>query len=192
LQVQSSGKFRIETIGANGHICELGGAITNGKSQLEKSACQVNFKAEGQTLTVATNDSDACKDFCGARSWFEGVYRKPPPFCVSKNVETVRKKFKQEYLAKNYSAALALINPVATQCKPFLFWIDAGRVLNDLALTQFKLDDRAGCIRTLQGLAKDAAMSDEEVRGNFPPTDADMYLPVVRATRTNLRLCTKK
>ena len=64
--------------------------------------------------------------------------------------------------------------------------------MNDLALKQFNLGDRACCIRTLQGLAPDATLSDEEVKGKFPPTDADMYLPVVRATRTNLKLCTKR
>jgi hypothetical protein len=192
LQVQPRGKFRIETIGANGHICELDGVITNGKSKLEKSACQVSFKADGQNVNVATNESDACRDFCGMRAWFEGLYRKPPPLCVSKSIRASRKKFKEEYVAKNYSAALATIEPVATQCKQFLFWTESGWILNDLALTQFKLGDRAGCIRTLQGLAPDAALSDEEIKGNYPPTDADMYLPVVRATRTNLKLCTKR
>jgi len=192
LEVQARGKFRIETIGSNGHICALDGVITNGKSKLENSACQVSFEAEGKDVNVLLNDHSACRDFCGMRAWFEGLYRKPPPLCVSKNIEASRKKFKKEYVAKNYSAALATIEPVATQCKQFLYWITSGWILNDLALTQFKLGDRAGCIRTLQGLAPDAALSDEEVKGNYPPTDADNYLPVVQATRTNLRLCTKK
>lgn len=191
LEVQASGKFRIETIGANGHICDLEGVITNGKAKMEKSACHLSFKADGQNVNVTTNGSDACRDFCGMRAGFEGLYRKPPALCVSKSVEASRKKFKKEYVARNYSAALAAINPVATQCKQFLHWIDSGWVLNDLALTQLKLGDRAGCIRTLQDLAPDAALSDEEVKGNYPPTDADMYLPVVQATRTNLKLCAK-
>jgi len=42
---------------------------------------------------------------------------------------------------------------------------------------------------TLEPLAKDAAMTDAQVRDEFPPTDAESYLPVVRATRTNLELC---
>lgn len=192
LEIQARGKFRIETIGANGHVCELDGLITNGKSKLQKSACKLSFKADGKDVNVILNDHSACRDFCGMRASFEGLYRKPPPLCMHESIEESRRKFKKEYLAKNYSAALAELYPVATQCKQFLYWIDSGRVLNDLALTQFKLGDRAACIRTLKDLATDAAMSDDEVKGNFPPTDADMYLPVVRATRTNLKLCTKR
>lgn len=192
LSVEPRGKFRLETTGANAHICGLDGVIVNGKSKIDNSACQLSFKAQGPDFQVTTNGSDACQDFCGARAWFEGLYRKPPPLCEFKNMEASRKKFKKEYQAKNYTIALAVLNPVATQCKPFLHWVDSAWVLNDLALTQFKLGDRAGCVQTLKDLAKDAAMSDEEVTGNYPPADSDMYLPAVRATRTNLKLCTKK
>ena len=47
----------------------------------------------------------------------------------------------------------------------------------------------ATCRQVLEPLAKDAAMTDTQVRDEFPPTDAGSYLPVVRATRTNLELC---
>lgn len=189
LQVQAGGKFRIESTGANGHVCELGGVIAGGKSRPEGSACQVSFHSDGQKIKVTSNGVDACKDFCGARSWFEGLYQKPPELCVSQKIQAARKQFKKEYQAGNYSVALATIEPVAAQCKPFLYWIQSGWVANDLALTQFKLGDHAGCISTLQGLAPDAALSDGDIRGKFPPADSDMYLPVVRATRTNLKLC---
>ncbi|WP_411879118.1 hypothetical protein [Polaromonas sp. YR568] len=191
LEVQVRGKFMIETVGANAHICGVEGVIVDGKSKIGKSACQLSFKAEGQDVRVATNGSDACRDFCGMRAWFEGLYRKPSPLCVRKSIDDAKKKFKKSYVAKDYAAALAVINPVATQCKPFLNWVESAWVLNDLALTQFKLGDRAACIKTLQGLAPDAAKSDDEIKGSYPPADSDAYLPVVQATRTNLRLCTK-
>jgi hypothetical protein len=192
LQVQPRGKFSIETVGANAHICGLDGVIADGKAKIGKSACQLSFKAEGQDVRVATNGSDACRDFCGMRAWFEGVYRKPSPLCVRKSIDDAKKKFKKSYVAKDYAGALAVINPVATQCKPFLHWVESAWVLNDLALTQFKLGDRAACLQTLKDLAPDAAKSDAEITGSYPPSDSEVYLPVVQATRTNLRLCTKK
>jgi hypothetical protein len=192
LQVQPRGKFRIETIGANGHTCELDGVIIGGKSTPQKSECQVTFSSDGPDVNVTTNGGGKCVGFCGARSWFEGRYRKPPPSCENKKVQATRKQFQREYQTKNYSAALETIKPVAAQCKQFLYWIDLGWVLNDLALTQFKLGDRASCIRTLQSLAPDAALSDEQITGKFPPADSDMYLPVVHATRTNLKLCSRR
>ena len=61
---------------------------------------------------------------------------------------------------------------------------------NDLALTQFRLGDAAGCLRTLEPLAKDAAKSDAQIRDEMvAPTDVDNWLPVVKAARTNLKLC---
>jgi hypothetical protein len=153
LQVQARGKFAIETVGANAHICGVDGVIVDGKSKIGKSACQVTFKTEGQDVRVATNGVDACRDFCGMRAWFEGLYRKPSPLCMRKSIDDSKKKFKKSYVAKDYAAALAVINPVATQCKPFLHWVESAWVLNDLALTQFKLGDHAACIRTLQDLA---------------------------------------
>jgi hypothetical protein len=192
LQVQARGKFKIQTVGANAHVCELDGVISNGKSKLDTSACEVRFKSVGQDVSIATNESDACRNFCGARAWFEGVYRKPTPLCERKSIANSRKQFKKEYLAKNYGAALTLISPVATQCKEFLHWVDSAWVLNDMALTQLRLGDPAACIRTLQPLTTDAAMSDEEIKGKYPPADADAYLPAVSATRTNLKLCTKR
>src|SRR5215207_4803227 len=191
LRVQPRGKFAIETTGANAHVCDLEGVIVDGRSKIGKSACQVSFKTEGQDVKVSTNGADACRDFCGMRAWFEGTYRKPEPLCMRKSINESKRNFKKSYVAKDYAAALAVIQPVATRCKPFLHWIESAWVLNDLALTQFKLGDRAACIKTLQGLAPDAAKSDDEIKGSYPPSDSDAYLPVVQATRTNLRLCTK-
>jgi hypothetical protein len=192
LQVQPRGKFKIETIGSNAHTCELDGVILNGKSKLENSTCEVSFKANGQDVEVATNEAAACSNFCGARAWFNGLYKRPPPSCTSKSIAGSRRNFKREYVAKNYAAALVVISPIATQCNQFLHWIDSAWVLNDLALTQFKLGDRAACIKTLQVLAPDAAKSDKEITESYPPSDSEAYLPAVQATRTNLRLCTKK
>jgi hypothetical protein len=192
LQVQPRGKFSIQTTGANAHICELDGVIVDGKSKIGKSACQVSFKAERQDVKVTTNGAEASRAFFGLRAWFEGTYRKPEPLCERKSINESKKKFKKSYVAKDYASALAVIQPVATQCKPFLHWIESAWVMNDLALTQFKLGDRAACIQTLKDLAPDAAKSDKEITGNYPPSDSEAYLPVVQATRTNLRLCTKK
>jgi hypothetical protein len=192
LKVQPRGKFSIATTGANAHICEVDGLIVDGKSKIGKSSCQVSFKTEGQDVRVSTNGADACKDFCGMRAWFEGLYRKPEPLCVRKSIAEAKKSFKKSYVAKDYAAALAAIQPIATQCKPYLHWVESAWVRNDLALTQLKLGDRAACIKTLQDLAPDAAKSDKEITESYPPSDSEAYLPVVQATRTNLRLCTRK
>jgi len=41
----------------------------------------------------------------------------------------------------------------------------------------------------LQPLAEHTAQTDDDIKGMYPPFQADIFLPVVRATRTNLKLC---
>lgn len=59
-------------------------------------------------------------------------------------------------------------------------------------MTLHRLGDFAGCRAALEPLVKDAKGSDEDIRNQFPPSDADNYLPIVRSTRTNLKLCQAK
>ena len=45
------------------------------------------------------------------------------------------------------------------------------------------------CIRDRAPLAEEAGKTDQELREAYPPTDADVVLPMLKAARTNLRLC---
>jgi hypothetical protein len=41
----------------------------------------------------------------------------------------------------------------------------------------------------LQPLTADAARKDAQIRKDYAPMDAEIYLPVVRVARANLKLC---
>jgi hypothetical protein len=189
LRVKADGHFDITTIGANAHTCALDGSIVRGKAKIDDGACVVSFAVDADKVKVSTNGEEQCRDNCGARAGFEGTYTRPAPGCTDKAVTNTRKVFKRQYDAKSYAAARTTLAPVLTDCDATLDWITKGWVRNDLALTQYKLDDRAACLKTLQPLAEDAALSDDGVKENYPPADAEIFLPVVRATRTNLKLC---
>lgn len=189
LVVQPDGAFKLNTIGANAHLCELDGRIAEGRARLEGGACVVTFATAQQTVVVTTNGALQCRDNCGARATFEGTYTRPSPACTSKAVASARKRFKQQYDTREYSQAQATLSPVLAGCEATLDWLTAGRVRNDLALTQAKLGDKAACRRTLAPLAVDAAKSDDALKEAFPPADAEDYLPILKATRFNLKLC---
>jgi hypothetical protein len=189
LEVKAGNRFSISTSGANFHTCDLEGVIVAGKAKMKDSACVVSFKAEGDGVRVEGNADGGCQEFCGARGNFEGLYRKPPPACTKTAMAQARTGFKKRYDAKDYTGALAALQPVVAQCKAFLHWIDFGRVQNDLAITQYHLGDKAGCQATLKDFAEDAARTDAQVRDDYPPSDADIYLPVLKAARTNLKKC---
>ncbi len=185
--------FAISSTGDNGHACSLEGELRNGRAKLEgvddKKPCIVTMKMTPGGIDVKGGPDDACLIHCGARATFEMVYFQPAAACTASAVAATRKAFKQRYDGKQFAEARALLEPMLKTCDRSLFWLEKGRVRNDLAVTLHKLGDTATCRAVLQPLAEDAKMTDAGVRENYPPSDADMYLPIVRATRTNLKLC---
>lgn len=189
LVVQAGGKFHIQTVGANGHTCELEGTITNGRARMANSACAVDFTPAGQRVGVDTATAEACRDFCGMRAWFGGDYLRPTPGCTDKAIAASRRNFKRAYDAKDYRLALTTLAPVLQDCDEVLTGVTKGWLRNDLALAQLRSGDAAACRQTLAPLAEEAGKTDQELREAYPPTDADVVLPMLKAARTNLRLC---
>jgi hypothetical protein len=188
--------FAIESTGGNLHVCSLDGEIESGKATLEgideKTPCVVTFTQTGEGVKVSANEPDACRDYCGARASFEGLYLLPSARCTKDAVATSRKSFKQLYDTRQYADALAKLSPVLTLCSRTMNRSEEGRIRNDLAVTMHKLNDLSGCLLVLEPLANDAALTDAAVRENYAPSDAEMMLPIVRAARTNLKLCGNK
>ena len=189
MHVKPNGAFDLNTIGANAHLCELDGKITRGIAKIEGGQCQVNFATTGETIVVTTNGADQCRDNCGMRATFEGTYTRANPACTQRAIRRSRENFKQQYDAKKYSGAQNTLSAVLSTCEKTLDWLSAGRIRNDLALTYFKTGDKAGCLKTLQPLSADAAKSDEQIKEDFPPADAEDYLPIVKSTRFNIKMC---
>lgn len=182
--------FFITAIGANAHTCELGGDIRNGEASLEageNERCIVTFVTSDSGIAVSSNE--ACRFYCGARASFDGLYLKIPKECTDRGRSDTHAAFKRLYDEKKFAEARSTLEPLLSQCGRTLDWQDAGWDRNDLALTQHKLGDDATCLETLSPLAADAAKTDEEISAAYPPSDADAYLPIVKATRTNLKLC---
>ena len=189
--------FDIEAMGGNAHSCSLDGEIRYGRAVLEAldkdKPCTVTFAATGSGVRVkAAGEADyaLCRYFCGVRADFEGEYLKPPTGCAPAEIKRTREEFKRLYDRKEYAAARAKLEPAFGNCGKFIDWLDTGWMRNDLALAQLRAGDAATCLRTLEPLAKDAAKSDAQItRDMVAPTDVENWLPVVKAARTNLKLC---
>lgn len=189
LVVQPNGKFRIQTLGGNGDTCKLEGTIVGGHARLAGSACAVTFTPIGYRVEVAALKADACRSFCGEMAWFGGDYLGPTPACNRKAIAASRKSFKRAYDAKDYYLAQAALAPVLQECDERLTGVTTGWIRNDLALAQLRAGDAAACRKTLAPLAAEAGKSDQELRETYPPVDADVVLPMIKAARTNLSLC---
>lgn len=187
--------FSIESIHVNGHMCSADGKIVGQQAILdtEKSdKCIIKFTPKGADIDVSVNDEQICHYFCGMRAnGFEGLYLKPPAGCSSKEVKTRRAEFKRLYDKKNYSKAQTLLSAVLNDCATILDSREMGWIRNDLALTYYKLNDRESCRKTLQPLAELATLSDKQLEEEYGirPMDLASDLPMIKATRTNLKLC---
>jgi len=185
--------FNIDSIGDNGHGCTLEGEIKGGRATLEaddpKQPCVVTFASGKGGIVVDTTTQDSCRFHCGVRAMFEGTYMRPPAACRVDAVDKSRAAARKAYDRKAFDEAKATLTTVLKDCPVFLSRLTDGWLRNDLAVTLHKLKDPATCREVLKPLAEEAAMTDAQVRENYPPTDAEMYLPVVKATRTNLKLC---
>lgn len=192
---QGKFSFTIMTLGANGHSCDLGGEIAHGQSTLDgddKPPCVVKFRADTKLIAVSDNQASTCRHYCGARAGFTGEYLRIPATCGQEAREATRREFKQLYDRKSYPEALTRLQTLLEQCAATLDWLDSGLIRNDIAVTLHKLKQYPACREMLAPLVKDAKKSDEEIREDLPPIDAEAYLPILRATRTNLRLCAGK
>lgn len=186
-------KFSIVAVGGYTHVCQLEGEIRNGRANVEAQdpgkPCIVTFTPKGEAVDVTVNDGIVCRFFCGERAHFPAVYLKVSRACAAQEVKKTRGEFKRTYDRKDYAKAQSLIEPLLEECQRILDPLTEGWIRNDLAITQYRRGDPAGCRRTLRTLEKDAAKSDEALREDVPPSAAERYIAVAQAARTNLKLC---
>ena len=195
----SDGKtvFDLVTVSAwNGHICELEGQINAGRAVLGGSStdnsrmnCVVRFEQNKQEVTVTSNGDICQKAYCGAAVTFEGVYVVLPQDCEPAALKATRQDFQRKYDRKNYSGALTTLQPILDDCVELLNDTEGADIRNDFAITQYRLRDLDGCLRTLEPLREDALKTDAELRELYPQFSADDHVRNAHAARANLRLC---
>lgn len=188
--------FNLESVGGNAHTCSLEGEVRGGKATLdgveEGKPCVIAFTAKAEGVDVMPQDGMACSYYCGARAYFQGVYLKPAPGCSIAESQQTQKTFKQLYDRHAYAEARATLEPTLTRCAATLGWLEEGWLRNDLAITYHKLGLDRFCLNVLEPLKEDAARSEQDLRDMYPPADADNYIPIAHAARTNLKLCRGK
>lgn len=186
--------FTIFALGGNAHMCDLGGEIRNGRATLAESGevespCVIRFEPVGASIKVSAETYESCRYYCGMRANFEGDYLKPAPACLPKAIRKSRRDFKRLYDRKAYAEAVAVLEPLLKGCSKTMTWVDKGWIRNDLALAYHRMKRDDICLSLLKDFEADAAKTDEQIREEYPPADADTYWPILNAARTNLKLC---
>ncbi len=189
-------KFGLSTFGANAHTCELGGNIKGMQGTLYDSEpgqpeCRITFAQKGDVIEVTTQTQEACSGVCGVRATFEGKYYLPPPACTPAASKETRDAFLVQYKARNYAQAYETLNGWLDQCSHLLFWMEADRARNDMALAQYHMKRPADCMETLARTYAAEMKTIKAVEENLPPADYEAYAVTAKATFHNLKLCGK-
>lgn len=191
LLVKANRTFVISTVGGNGHICDVEGTLVGNSGKSTENRCVLTLKPIAENWHLDTNGDQSCREYCGARAGFDGLYIKPDAACTSSAIANSRRIFKSNYDHKEFSLAVQILAPVLSQCTQVLNRFDENWIRNDVALAQLRGGDAAACLNTLAPLVEIATMSDDDIRGLPEPTYISNYLDIAKAVRTNLRLCRK-
>lgn len=190
LKVKNGG-FEILSVGGNGHTCGLDGKLKGMTATLDDGGdiCRIRFKAKDGGYQVTPATPETCRNYCGARAYFEGLYLKPARGCADGAREATKKGFKAAYAAKDYAKAHRLLSPLLHTCVRTLGPMETAALRNDLAITLYHLGRKADCRAILAPLAEQAAKKGDDLMADYPPSDWDEFKPLIGATRTNLALC---
>ena len=101
------------------------------------------------------------------RASFDGMYLVPENGCADAELQSARKRFIEFYKQKNYAKARTQLEPILQRCSKTLHRFEDGDIRNDLAITQYHLNDYAGCLKTLEPLAEYAGMTSDQLKENF-------------------------
>ncbi|MCW0377910.1 hypothetical protein NB697_000756 [Xanthomonas sacchari] len=190
LTVQPDARFILETQNVDAG-CSFSGTLHGTQAAVDDGTCTLQFapKADGVAVSATAGAESACREYCGGNGSFAGDYLKQAATCTPEAMQRTRKAFQTSYDHKDYAGAEAALAPLYRDCVAALSFSDAGAIRNDYALTQHKLGDDAGCRQTLAPYQDDAKRSDDAISEGMTPALVDDYLRVIRAARTNLKLC---
>ena len=198
LQIKRVGKtttFEIDAMGGNCHVCSLSGVVQANVGVVQDESvtnpaeqCKVSFKTTDGGWLVEPQTNEACRNYCGMRATFEGVYNVAPTQCLPKQQQSTRNQFLALYKAKQFAQARDMLAGLLSQCSRFINWIAIDQIRNDLALAQYHAGDSNACLQTL---AATRAGLEKESEFWLPPCDHDNYIATAKATWHNQKLCGK-
>lgn len=110
---------------------------------------QIYFEAVTGGYAVKPDQTDACRNFCGARAYFDLAFNKPAVGCSGKEVTARHASFTTAYKKKDYRAAVVALAPVLQNCSKTAHWMTMFSYRNDFAVAQYHAGDAAGCLATL-------------------------------------------
>lgn len=181
-------KFRIESIGGNGHLCGLEGDII-GRKATSDADCRIEFRVRpGEVaVDVLPGSEQQCREHCGMRAWFDGSYYPKIPFCQMETA--VRDDFLRLYQAGNFLKARDTLRDLLKRCGKFLTRYADAEVRNDLAITEFRLGNSAACLRTLEPLKAIFVDDPDKTGAAFALVDESWADEMLKTTRFNWRRC---
>lgn len=187
--------FEIHAIGGNGHICTPAGTIEGAVGRTAEEdpefRCEIAFDSKGTEIVVNPITDDACRQECGARGWFDGIYRAPPANCTVSARQAQEDTFLVLYRARQYTKAGKVLDDMVARCEIFMSSMEFDKLNNDLALSQYHNGQYAQCLATINKTTAGEVRDEQELKASLTPFDFDNHIDIAKATWFNRGLCVK-
>jgi hypothetical protein len=189
LEIKVGSKFQLNTVGANAHVCDVEGVLANGISKTDQG-CLIDFSLKNGRLTVAPRQStvEQCRSHCGARANFAGDYMIPPALCSQ--ARRTEREFAKSYANKDYGTAKKTIAQYLLSCSEWMQWTDLAGKQNDLAITEFHLNNPQGCLAALEPLRVryiDITLDADAFGGE--PAYQELAISIAKKSQFNWKKC---
>jgi hypothetical protein len=192
---KSAMTFDIQS-GSERGVCDLKGEIKNNKAvlatELDGLSCEIKFANKSDGIVVSSDESEACRSFCGVNANFTGLYIKPTTGCGSVEVAKADQSFNYFYERKAYEEALSAIQPVFAHCTNTSISIENAQRRKNVAITFHKLKKFDQCLSVLEPLRDDASKTSQTIKQEYMPMEADAYISILKTVRQHLKLCAAK
>jgi hypothetical protein len=189
-------RFKIDTVGGNGHSCYAEGVILGVVGHLTPELgmadeCTLAFTESKRSVSVSLS-SDTCPALCGARASIDGVYQMPSSMCRASTRERAQTQAKTQFNSASYLEAQATLLSLYRNCMQYLNWIEIDEVRNQLAKSQQRVGRERQCRKTLRETLAAKYSNEDSLRGELAPTDFDNYIPTAQAIWETSASCNKE
>lgn len=192
--------FEINTVGTNGHFCELRGTIlSTGIAQLkdannDQKLCTIHFKPNETGINILEDEkSDSCRSFCGSRASFASHYNAIQPICEPYNIRNAFGAYESSRATDELDIAKERIQPILKDCAKTISLEEKAKLHQALALINYHTHNLAKCQETLAPYQTIIDSSDTEIDNAYTadPTAQNNWRVIAKQMRDIYTLCKK-
>lgn len=188
--------FTLLVVGGNAHTCDLKGSV-DPETWIATSAadgaepCNMTFHETQGSVKVDVKTKEACRNYCGARAWVEGVYLPLAEQCDVRKAQDAIEAFGAVLPADEAAFVEKNVMPILNGCQQTLTEPVRLGLRQTVALAAFHAGDKVGCRSALSQEQNFMNKGVHDIAAEFAgePVNQDQYIRLSKSLRDTSALC---